>query len=257
MSRIRNTKIAPGPVVGHSLGPDTAKVNQYLSLDFVRANFPRDVKFLWSAKPVQEGSNVYALYAIKKQVGTDRAPLEGDKVISARQDVDQNGKAEVAMAMDNEGARKWKALTAKNVDKYVAIVLDNYVYSAPKVISEIPNGHSSITGGFSVDEAKDLANILQAGKLPAPAKIIAEDVVGPTLGKESIKAGLRSIVIAFIAILAFMLLYYNTSGIIANIALFFNLFSSSACLLPWAPRSPSPVSLASCSRWVWRWMPTC
>jgi SecD/SecF fusion protein len=217
-------KIAPGPVVGNALGHDTAEVNRLLAMDFVRANFPRDVRFLWSAKPVNENSNVYQLYAIKMQVGTDRAPLEGDKVITARQDVDQNGKPEVSMRMNNEGAKIWKALTAKNIDQFIAIVLDDNVYSAPRVISEIPNGSSSITGGFTIDEAKDLANILQAGKLPAPAKIIAEDVVGPSLGAESIKAGVTSIFVAFVAILLFMVLYYNTSGIIADIALFFNVF---------------------------------
>jgi SecD/SecF fusion protein len=217
-------KIAPGPVVGNALGRDTSKVNHFLAMDFVRANFPRDVKFLWSAKPVNENSNVYQLYAIKRQVGTDRAPLEGDKVTTARQDVDQNGKPEVSMRMNNEGAKIWKALTAKNVDKFIAIVLDDNVYSAPRVISEIPNGSSSISGGFTIDEAKDLANILQAGKLPAPARIVAEDVVGPSLGKESISAGLQSIAIAFIAVIAFMILYYNTSGVIADIALLFNLF---------------------------------
>ena len=224
-------KVAPGPVVGYCLGKDTAKVNKYLAVDYVRASFPKDVKFLWGAKPIDEKTNSYALFAIKMQVGTSKAPLEGDKVVSARQDVDQNGKTEVSMTMNNEGAKIWKALTAKQVNKYgnndngcIAIVLDNYVYSAPRVENEIPNGRSSISGGFTIDEAKDLANILQAGKLPAPASIIAEDVVGPSLGKESIAAGVRSIIIAFIAILAFMLLYYNTSGIIADIALFFNLF---------------------------------
>ncbi|MGB3074034.1 MAG: protein translocase subunit SecD, partial [Chitinophagales bacterium] len=216
--------LAPGPVIGYSLGKDTAKVNDYLSTDFVRANFPKDVKFLWGAKATDEKSNVYALYAIKMQVGTTRAPLEGDKVNDARQDIDQNSSPEVSMSMDNEGAKIWKVMTSKNINKSIAIVLDNYVYSAPRVNGEIPNGRSSITGGFDINEAKDLANILTAGKLPAPARIIAEDVVGPSLGKESIAAGIRSIVIAFIALLAFMIFYYNTSGIIANISLFFNLF---------------------------------
>lgn len=216
--------LAPGPVIGYSLGKDTAKVNSYLSTDYVRINFPKDVKFLWGAKPTDEKSNVYALYAIKTQVGTARAPLEGDKVIEARQDIDQNNSPEVSMTMNNEGAKIWKVMTSKNVGKSIAIVLDNYVYSAPRVNGEIPNGRSSITGGFDINEAKDLANILTAGKLPAPARIIAEDVVGPSLGKESITAGIRSIVIAFVALLAFMVFYYNASGIIANISLFFNLF---------------------------------
>lgn len=229
-------KPAPGPVVGWVKGSDTAKINRYLSMDFVRSGFPRDVKFLWGSKAFDEKQNVYQLYAIKRQVGTDRAPLEGDKVIASRQDVDPNGKQEVSMTMNNEGAKIWKNLTAKQIGLYgkypdgkahngnIAIVLDNYVYSAPTVESEISGGRSSITGSFTVEEAKDLANILQAGKLPAPAKIIAENVVGPSLGQESINAGIRSIVIAFIAVIAFMLLYYNVSGLIADIALLFNLF---------------------------------
>ncbi len=216
--------LAPGPIIGYSLGKDTSKVNEYLSLDYIRSNFPKDVKFLWSAKATDEASNVYALYAIKMQVGTSKAPLEGDKVNDARQDIDQNGSPEVSMTMDNEGAKIWKVMTSKNIDKHIAIVLDNYVYSAPRVNGEIPNGRSSITGGFDINEAKDLANILTAGKLPAPARIIAEDVVGPSLGQESIQSGIISIVVAFIAILLFMVLYYNTSGIIADIALFFNVF---------------------------------
>lgn len=228
-------KLASGPVVGWVDGKDTAQVNRYLAMDFVRAAFPRDVRFAWSAKPMDENNNIYLLYALQKQKGTERAPIEGDKIISARQDVDQNGNPEVTMVMNSEGARIWKSLTAKQIGKYgknergedqngaIAIVLDNVVYSAPTVISEIPSGRSSISGGFTIEEAQDLANILQAGKLPAPARIIAESVVGPSLGQESIQAGLRSVILAFLATLAFMVLYYNTSGIIANIALFFNL----------------------------------
>ncbi|MCS6916943.1 MAG: protein translocase subunit SecDF [Chitinophagales bacterium] len=228
-------KLAAGPVVGWVDGKDTAQVNRYLAMDFVRAAFPRDVLFAWSAKPMDENNNIYMLYALQKQKGTDRAPIEGDKVISARQDVDQNGNPEVTMTMNSEGARIWKSLTAKQIGKYgknergedqngaIAIVLDRLVYSAPTVISEIPSGRSSISGGFTIEEAQDLANILQAGKLPAPARIIAESVVGPSLGQESIQAGLRSVLLAFVATLIFMVLYYNTSGIVANIALFFNL----------------------------------
>ncbi len=217
-------KIAPGPSVGIVLGKDTAKVNKYLSYDFVKSELPRDVKFLWSAKPYEGTQSSYVLYAIRKPAGEESAPLEGDAVVNARQDFDQNNRPEVSMTMSSEGGRVWKNLTAKNVNKSIAIVLDNYVQSAPNVINEIPNGRSSITGGFTIEEAKDLANILQAGKLPAPAKIVAEDLVGPSLGEESIHAGIRSVIIAFIAILAFMVMYYNTSGIVANIALFLNLF---------------------------------
>jgi SecD/SecF fusion protein len=244
-------KYAPGPIVGLSLGRDTAKANDYLRRDYVRANFPKDVKFLWSAKPTDEKSNVFALYAIKMPVGSERAPLEGDKVISARQDIDQNGSPEVAMSMNNEGAKIWKVMTSKNVNKFIAIVLDNYVYSAPRVNGEIPNGRSSISGGFEIDEAKDLANILQAGKLDAPATIIAEDVVGPSLGKESIAAGIRSIVIAFVALLFFMIFYYNTSGIIANILFSSTSFSSLVSSHLLGPRLHWQELPVSSLRWVW------
>lgn len=216
--------VSPGPVCGLALGKDTSKVNQYLSLDYIQAIMPRDVKFLWGSKSEEGTQSTYSLYAIKKQVGDENPPLDGSAVISARQDYDQNNRPEVAMNMNDEGARIWKLLTGKNVNRSIAIVLDNYVQSAPNVINEIGGGRSSISGGFTIEEAKDLANILQAGKLPAPAVIIAEDVVGPSLGKESINSGLNSMIIAFIAVLAFMVVYYSTSGIIANIALLLNLF---------------------------------
>jgi len=223
--------VSTGPTVGLVLGKDTAKVNKLLHQDFVQTVLPRDVKFLWGAKPLDETQSTYELYAIKKQVGDDNAPLGGEHVTVARQDFDPNGKAEVSMTMDNEGAKIWKQLTAKNAqgDKvedhgFIAIVLDNYIQSAPRVTNEIPNGRSSISGNFDITEAKDLANILQTGKLPAPAVIIAEDVVGPSLGQEAINSGLRSMIVAFVAVLAFMILYYNTSGIVANIALLLNLF---------------------------------
>ncbi len=216
--------VSPGPVCGLALGKDTAKVNRYLSLDYIQAIMPRDVKFLWGSKTEEGTQSTYSLYAIKKQVGDDNPPLDGSAVINARQDYDQNNRPEVAMNMNDEGARIWKLLTGKNVNRSIAIVLDNYVQSAPNVINEIGGGRSSISGGFTIEEAKDLANILQAGKLPAPAVIIAEDVVGPSLGKESINSGLNSMIISFIAVLAFMVIYYSTSGIVANIALLLNLF---------------------------------
>ncbi len=216
--------VSPGPVCGLALGKDTSKVNKYLKLDYIQAIMPRDVKFLWGAKSEEGTQSTYSLYAIRKQVGDENPPLDGSAVISARQDYDQNNRPEVAMNMNDEGARIWKLLTGKNIDRSIAIVLDDYVQSAPNVISEIGGGRSSISGGFTIEEAKDLANILQAGKLPAPAVIIGEDVVGPSLGKESINKGLNSMIIAFVAVLAFMVVYYSTSGIVANIALFLNLF---------------------------------
>ncbi len=219
-----NQMVSPGPVCGLSLGKDTAKVNKYLKLDYIQAIMPRDVKFLWGAKSEEGAQSTYSLYAIKKQVGDDNPPLDGSAVINARQDYDQNNRPEVAMNMNDEGARIWKLLTGKNIDRSIAIVLDDYVQSAPNVISEIGGGRSSISGGFTIEEAKDLANILQAGKLPAPAVIIGEEVVGPSLGKESINKGLNSMILSFIAVIAFMVLYYSTSGIISNLALILNLF---------------------------------
>jgi len=223
-------KVSEGPEVGYVLGRDTGKINDYLSYDFVRAALPRDVKFAWSAKPVEGSKTTYALYALKKQGTSDDAPLDGSAIVNARNDVNQNNQVEVSMNMNADGAKIWKLLTQKQVNKYgpgkngfVAITLDEQVQSAPRVNEEIPNGRSSISGSFTQEEAKDLANILQAGKLPAPARIIAEDVVGPSLGAESIRSGVISMIVAFCAILLFMVLYYNTSGIVANIALLFNL----------------------------------
>ena len=213
-----------GPVVGYALGKDTSAVNRMLAADYLKGILPRNTKFLWSAKPAGDDKKIYQLYAIRMRQGSEDAPLGGEVITDSRADFDQNGKSEVTMRMDNEGTRIWKQLTTENKGKYIAIVLDNYVYSAPRVENPIENGNSSITGSFTVEEAKDLANILKTGKLPAPARIIAEDVVGPSLGAESIAAGMRSILIAFIAILAFMILYYSNSGIVADIALFFNVF---------------------------------
>ncbi len=177
-------KPAPGPIVGWVKGTDTAKVNRYLSMDFVRANLPRDVKFLWGSKPFDAKQNAYQLFAIKKQVGTDRAPLEGDKVIASRQDVDPNGKQEVSMTMNGEGAKIWKNITAKQIGLYgkypdggshngsIAIVLDNYVYSAPTVESEISGGRSSITGSFTVDEAKTWQIFFRLVSFLPPQKLL-------------------------------------------------------------------------------------
>ena len=218
------TMVANTPICAIVPGRDTSKMNKFLKMDFIQAIMPRDVKFLWSAKENENNAGFFDLYAIRKQIGDENPPLDGSAVVSARQDYDQNNRPEITMQMNAEGAKTWKLLTGKNVDRSIAIVLDDYVQSAPNVLGEIAGGNSSITGGYSIEEAKDLANILQAGKLPAPAVIIAEDVVGPSLGKESIAAGLNSMIIAFIAVLAFMVLYYSTSGIIANIALLLNLF---------------------------------
>lgn len=219
--------LGEGPLVGVCQVKDTAKINDYLSRKQVKALFPRDLKLLWHVKPYSdsEGRMMIQLIAIKMSKRDGKAPLEGDVVVDARQDYSQFGaKPEVEMVMNAEGANAWAKLTEKNKGKSVAIVLDDYVYSFPTVQDKITGGRSSITGNFTINEAKDLANILKAGKLPAPAKIVEEAVVGPSLGKESIKAGMYSFIAAIVLVLIFMILYYNNAGIVANIALIANVF---------------------------------
>lgn len=217
-------RVRTGPVVGYVSGPDTIKVNHLLNIDKVRAVFPKNLRFLWSAKPISKDKNIFELFAIKMRSSDNKAPLEGDAITDARQDYDQNNSPEVSMSMNTEGAAIWKRLTGQNIQKFVAIVLDDLVYSAPRVQQEIGGGRSSISGSFTVNEAKDLATILKAGKLPAPAKIIQEEVVGPSLGKESIQAGIQALLLAFLVVLLFMIYYYTTSGIIADLAVLINLF---------------------------------
>ncbi|HAH57015.1 MAG TPA: protein translocase subunit SecDF, partial [Bacteroidales bacterium] len=200
----------------------TAWVNAMLQK--VKNIFPRDMKLMWTVKPEKDRPNLLELMALKVTSRDREAPLGGDAVIDARQDYDQNGRVEITMLMNSEGAKTWKRLTGDNIGKQIAIVLDNYVYSAPRVNNEIPNGRSSISGNFTVEEALDLANILKAGKLPAPARIVQEEVVGPSLGRESINSGLASFVIAFILVLIYMVLYYNRAGWIADLALVTNIF---------------------------------
>lgn len=210
-------------MVGRAFIKDTARVNHMLRL--TRNLFPRDMKLAWTVKPRGESPDILELVALKITSRDGSPALGGDVIVAARQDYDQNGRVEVSMSMNSEGARIWKRLTGENIGKQVAIVLDGYVYSYPNVNSEIPNGMSSITGGdMTVEEAQDLANILKAGKLPAPARIVAEEVVGPSLGQESINAGLLSFVIAFIGVLLYMSLYYGRAGHVADIALFANVF---------------------------------
>lgn len=210
-------------MVGRSFIKDTARVNYMLRL--TKNLFPRDLKLAWTVKPGAEAPDVLELVALKVSSRDGSAALGGDVITNARQDYDQNGRVEVSMAMNSEGARIWKRLTGENIGKQVAIVLDGYVYSYPNVNSEIPNGMSSITGGnMTVEEAQDLANILKAGKLPAPATIVAEEIVGPSLGQESINAGFLSFIIAFVLVLFYMYFYYNRAGNVADIALLFNVF---------------------------------
>ncbi|MDD3878178.1 MAG: protein translocase subunit SecDF [Bacteroidales bacterium] len=213
-----------GPVVGYANIKDTAKINNMLSLTYIKALFPSDLKFLWIVKPIDKEETTLQLIGIKVNSRDGSAPLTGDVIVDARQDYDQGGKPDVLMVMNSEGARTWKRLTGDNVGKSIAIVLDDYVYSFPTVQAEISGGRSSISGNFTIPEAQDLANILKAGALPAPARIVEEAIVGPSLGKEAIRAGLISFIIAFLLVLIYMVFYYNKAGMVANIALLTNVF---------------------------------
>ncbi len=211
-----------GPVVGYAREKDMAKVDEMLVQ--AKGKFPRNVKFVWSVKPVQENTDIYSLIALKISTRDGQAPLGGDVVTDARQDFGQNGGVEISMSMNTEGARTWKNLTGHNVGRSIAIVLDNVAYSWPTVNGEIAGGRSSITGGFTVEEGQDLANVLKAGKLPAPAKIVQEAVVGPSLGQESINSSMVSFILAFLLVLIYMYVFYNKAGLIANVALLVNVF---------------------------------
>ncbi|RYG20675.1 MAG: protein translocase subunit SecDF [Chitinophagaceae bacterium] len=222
------TALRPGPVVAWSSLKDTAKVNALFARAEIKPLIPGTMKFMWSLKPMTD-SKIFELYAIKVTSLDGRPALGGDAVSNALQSYDQKNQPEVTMYMTADGAAKWKKITAEAAadpqnKKAIAIVLDNTVYSAPTVQNEIPNGVSSISGSFTLEDTKDLANILKAGKLPAPARIVSDFVVGPSLGQEAIDSGLSSFVIAFIVILAFMALYYNKAGWVANLALVINVF---------------------------------
>lgn len=213
-----------GPVIGYANALDTALVMKYLEVPDVLATFPPDIKFLWGSKSTSDKDEIFALYAIRKTPNSELPPLDGSVVTNAKYDLGQYGKNEVSLRMNAQGADEWRRLTAANVGNFIAIVLDNNVYSAPKVNEEIGGGTSSISGGFTVEEATDLGNILETGKLPAKANIVEEDVVGPTLGKEAINSGMLSLIIAFFLILVYMVMFYNNAGLIANFILFINLF---------------------------------
>jgi SecD/SecF fusion protein len=215
---------AKGSAIGFANIKDVEKVNALLERKDIKKLFPPRIKFLWAAKPYDDREEFLQLFAIKVTSREGIAPLEGDAVINATVETDAMGNPEVTLIMNATGAQKWRLLTKENVGKSIAIVLDGFVYSAPNVQSEIKGGRSSISGRFTMEEADDLSNILKAGKLPAPSNIIEEAVVGPSLGKEAISSGLSSFVIALIVVLLYMFFYYSTSGIVADIALFFNLF---------------------------------
>lgn len=219
----KDGQIAAGPVVGFAKKSDIAAVDEMLALMRERGKIGKNVKYLWDAKPMKETQDVFQLYAIA--VNNDQKPLLGGEVITdARQDFSQVGGNEISMSMNNEGARAWKRITGDNVGKCIAIVMDNVVYSAPRVNGEIAGGRSSITGDFTLDEAKDLANILKSGKLEAPAVIVQEAVVGPSLGQESITRGLISFILAFVVVLIYMVIFYNRAGWVSVIALITNVF---------------------------------
>ncbi|HAS41310.1 MAG TPA: protein translocase subunit SecD, partial [Microscillaceae bacterium] len=205
-----------------ALPSDTAEINSYLRKPEVRRMFKGNALFFWDVKPDSK-TKLLSLHIAKNTRG-GQAPLEGDVVVDARQEFDPNSQPEVSMRMNSKGTNEWKKLTRANINKRVAIVLDNNVYSAPFVRAEIANGNSSISGNFTVEEARDLANILKAGKLPAPVRIVEEAVVGPSLGQKSISQGLRSMLVGLALVVVFMVLYYKLGGAIANIALLANIF---------------------------------
>jgi len=216
-------------IVGTVARKDAAKLMGYFKLDVMKNQFPSNIKFLLGEHPSRKeyerngGKSPLAVYAVKTVNGSDVAKLEGDKVKSAKFDYQQNGRAEIQLEMNPQGAIIWSRLTEANKGRSIAIALDDYVYSAPNVIDKISGGTSSITGDFSAKEGTDLANILQTGKLDAPATIVQEQVVGPTLGQESIDGGMASFAVAFLVIFILMVVYYSTGGIVANIALLLNL----------------------------------
>lgn len=216
-----------GPVFGRAEIKDTARINSMLKLDFVKNIFPRNMRLKWTHKPMKgnRGAQTTVLELIALKTTNDgRASLSGDVITDARQDIGQNGGNQITMSMNAKGAKDWKKITGNNIGKSVAVVLDDYVYSFPVVNDEIPNGRSEISGDFTIEEAKDLANILKAGKIPAPARIVEEEVVGPSLGKEAINSGLLSFIVAFLMVLAYMYFYYNRAGLIADLALLVNVF---------------------------------
>jgi SecD/SecF fusion protein len=217
----------PSSMVGISSSKDTAKVNALLKMNQIKALFPRDLRLMWSQNPYPQDptKSMFELHAIKITTRDGRAPLGGDVITSARTSTGVSGDVKVDMSMNSEGSKTWARMTRENIGRCLVVVLDGYVRSYPRVQNEITAGSTEITGSFTIEEADDLANILKSGKLPAPAHIISDTIVGPTLGKEAINSGFVSFVIAFAFVLAFMIFYYSKSaGTIANIALIANVF---------------------------------
>ncbi|MDR3118917.1 MAG: protein translocase subunit SecDF [Mediterranea sp.] len=220
-----------GPVVGWAIARDTAEINTLLAIKEVSDEFPKELRLKWGVASISSAEasigQTFELYAVKSTERNGRAPLEGDVVVDARDEFDQYGKPAVSMSMNTDGSRRWALLTKQNIGKSIAIVLDGYVYSAPNVNSEITGGRSQITGHFTPEQSKDLANVLKSGKMPAPAHIVQEDIIGPSLGQESINAGVFSFIVALILLMVYMCTVYGIiPGMIANGALIFNMFFS-------------------------------
>ena len=216
-----------GPVVAYANYKDTADINRYLSMKEIQSELPKDLRLKWgvSAYEYDPKGQTFELYAIRSTERNGRAPLEGDVVVSAKDEYDQFGKPAVSMSMNTDGSRRWAQLTKQNIGKSIAIVLDGYVYSAPNVNTEITGGNSQITGHFTPEQAKDLANVLKSGKMPAPARIVQEDIVGPSLGQASINAGVFSFIVALILLMIYMCSMYGfIPGMVANGALVLNMF---------------------------------
>ena len=216
-----------GCLVGIAQALDTAEINALLNSEVAKQIFPADLSLKWGVKSMDKAGKIFELYAIRTTGQNGRAPLEGEVVTDAKDEFDQYGNPIVTMKMNTEGARKWAALTEANVNHCVAVVLDNLVYSAPNVMNKIDGGNTQISGNFTTTETKDLANVLQSGKMPAPASIIQEDIVGPTLGAQSIQAGFISCIVAFIVLMIYMVMMYGVrEGMVANCALILNFFFS-------------------------------
>lgn len=214
-------------VVGYASVRDTAAINKLIYSHLAQQVLPSDLRLRWSAKPADglQQKNVFELHALKVTTSDGRAPLEGDVITDAKDQFDQYGRPEVSMSMNSDGARQWAAITKANLGKAVAIVLDGLVYTSPRINSEITGGQSSISGSFTIEDTKDLANTLKSGRMPAPARIVQEEVVGPTLGAQSIQQGLMSFAIAFVLLMIYMVLMYDVvPGMLANVALLANLF---------------------------------
>ena len=224
-------QLVPGQglsTVGYASVRDTAAINKLIHSALAKQVLPSDLKLLWSAKPADHLNvkNIYELHALKVTTSTGRAPLEGDVITDAKDEFEPTtGAPCVSMKMNTEGARRWAQMTKANVGKAIAIVLDGVVYSAPRVNGEIAGGSSQITGNFTIEDTKDLANTLKSGRMPAPARIVQEEVVGPTLGAQSIQMGIISFVVAFVLLMVYMVMMYNIiPGMMANLALLVNVF---------------------------------